>query len=264
MNKRLVIIFSSIVVAVMLVVLGAVILTVGNVQVVTNDEQGIYDMTNIVNESGIKRGTSIFAVDEEKATRNIEKSYPYAKVIKIERKFPNKVVIEMVNRSPVFCLPVNGQDDYILLDREFKVLEIVKKQDYDNALTLIKGCDYVCGDGENIQNLVGEYLDLSINPAYQTMHECLLAFEDYGDVNERFTAMVGSIEWVEQPSREIIVGTNLGIKMAFMLGTNKSIAEQLKLVYNKLNGLDNEVRESEMYIYMNTAGEVKISEKIEW
>ncbi len=69
--------------------------------------------------------------DEETA---IEKATPYVDVIKIERKFPNKAIIHIVERTPVFKIHNStfvGQ--YSVYDKNLKVLHVATVSQFYSA-----------------------------------------------------------------------------------------------------------------------------------
>ena len=48
---------------------------------------------------GIEKGDSIFLLDKEKIKNELEKKYEYLRVVSIETKFPNKIVIHSAERE---------------------------------------------------------------------------------------------------------------------------------------------------------------------
>ena len=101
MNKRLLGIFIAVAVAVVVIVVCCVMFLTGSVEVRTTDNLTLEDETvnAIITQSGIRKGESVFAIDESEAVNAVEKANPTLKVVDIERKFPNKVVIYIAERS---------------------------------------------------------------------------------------------------------------------------------------------------------------------
>ena len=94
MNKRLIIIFACIAIFVLTLVVGAVVFSVSDVNILLQSEENVsFDKAKILETSGIKKGQSVFTINSEKASADIEKQFPKLKVVKIERVFPNKVRI---------------------------------------------------------------------------------------------------------------------------------------------------------------------------
>ncbi|MDE6967052.1 MAG: FtsQ-type POTRA domain-containing protein, partial [Clostridia bacterium] len=126
MNKRLIIIFVCLALFVLTLVVGAVVFTVNDVDILLNSQENVaFDKAKILNISGIKKGQSVFTINSDKASANIEKQFPELKVIKIERSFPNKVRIHLDTRKAILKMKISNSDSYAVLDRELKIINIV-------------------------------------------------------------------------------------------------------------------------------------------
>ncbi|MDE7079749.1 MAG: FtsQ-type POTRA domain-containing protein [Clostridia bacterium] len=142
MHKRLWVILAVIASAVVLAVVLGTLFSIGGVDVNTtnNITLSAEQKSEIIELSQIKKGKNIFSVDEGIAIGNIELNQPTLKVISIERKFPNKVVIYVTNRTAVFsCRTEDGR--YAVLDREFKVIAFSNTE--NSSLTKLSGLDDV-------------------------------------------------------------------------------------------------------------------------
>lgn len=78
---------------------------------------------DIISTAGFKKGGSIFMLDKEKATQNIEKSYPEIKVVQIRTVSINKIQIVIKQREKMFYYAT--EENYYILDEECKILEIL-------------------------------------------------------------------------------------------------------------------------------------------
>ncbi len=261
MNKRLIIIFVSIAVIVLTLVLGAVIFTVNDVKIlVTGDSTVVLDKTGVINASGIKRGTSIFTIDEEEAQKNIEKSYPNTKVVTIERIFPSEIRINIIIRVPILSMKVAGTDKYLVLDREFKILEVVDSSVLaERDLVEINGYDIAIEDASTIDGLAGSFINTS-EDIKKVLHETVLALETYGNINERLCAFADSIT-VADSRNYIYVTTKFGVSLVVRLETTKTVIEQISLVYAKLDSIGDD-RVNPWFIFMDSNGEIKFDSVI--
>ena len=70
----------------------------------------------------IQTGESIFLVKKDEIASTLEKKYPYLRVVSIETKFPNKLVIHSSERESLFAIKISD-DDYAIVDELGKVLE---------------------------------------------------------------------------------------------------------------------------------------------
>ena len=70
----------------------------------------------------IETGESIFLVKKDNIASTLEKKYPYLRVVSIETKFPNKLVIHSSERESLYAIKITD-DDYAIVDELGKVLE---------------------------------------------------------------------------------------------------------------------------------------------
>ena len=123
-NKRLIILISIFAFLILIVVLCSTLFTVKNISVnwltTLPKEHVLIGKDGEMCES-IEKGGSIFLYDKESARVTLEEKYPYLNVVKIETKFPNKLVLHVADRQELFALKLNN-DCYAILDGTNKVL----------------------------------------------------------------------------------------------------------------------------------------------
>lgn len=145
MRKRLWLILGIIVGIAVISVMAYCVFSIGKVDVNTTIDIAVLsqeEKDEIIALSGIKKGKNIFAIDEDIAIENIEKSLPTLKVISIERTFPNGVYIYVTKRTPVFYMALSA-GEYAILDRELKIISI--QNSYDAQLTQLVGVNAEIG-----------------------------------------------------------------------------------------------------------------------
>jgi len=81
-----------------------------------------YNKEDIVSASKIKKGKNIVFAEYDNSEKRLEKEFPYAK-FNIVRVFPNRVIIYVYERTPVFRVLKNGF--WYIFDEDLKCLEIV-------------------------------------------------------------------------------------------------------------------------------------------
>lgn len=101
-NKKLIALLLVIITIVILVVVLSVVFTVRNVSAhnYVNDNDG-YSET-VAEASGIKKGSSIFFIDEDGVKKAVSKTLPQIDVITVERKFPDRVTLHYMLREKSF------------------------------------------------------------------------------------------------------------------------------------------------------------------
>ena len=90
----------------------------------------------IMDSAGIDYGGTVFFRNKSKYIKNLEKTYPYIKVVNIETRFPSTFVIHVAEREEVYA--VKKGESYYIVDDEFKILKIVDsfESDQTNAILL--------------------------------------------------------------------------------------------------------------------------------
>ena len=146
-KKRLVAMFISLCIIVTLCVLGGAVFVVRDVEVVRLE--GLENNTQITDKdiiatTRISYGKSIFAISESKVVSNIENTYPNIKVRGIERVFPNKIVINLIERVPMVAIKFKGQNDYLILDNNMCAIKKISVNEADieeklNKICVVKG-----------------------------------------------------------------------------------------------------------------------------
>lgn len=123
-NKRLIIVLCVLAFLTVLIVINSTLFTLQNISVnwLTSkcELTGVKDY-DIVGK--VSKGGSIFLVDKEEISENLEKKYPYLRVVSIETKFPNKIVIHSAEREALYAIKLSDSE-YAVLDEKGKVLSL--------------------------------------------------------------------------------------------------------------------------------------------
>ena len=259
MNKRLIIIFVCIAVFVLTLVVGAVVFTVSDVNILFQSDENIaFDKAKILETGGIKKGQSVFTFFWEQASEKIEKQFPKLKVIKIERVFPNKVRIHLDTRKAIFKMAIANTDSFAVLDREFKIIDIINdgSEVYgDDIVVPITGYSYAGGE-----NPLGDFIN-NDSPEVNSLKEILLSLESFEVVNERVPATFESIKIIDNT---IHIKSKLGITLVVRMGTNISAKLQCDGIYNVFYTMNGDDRQLPNYLYMNNNGDISNSAKLEF
>ena len=134
------------------------ILRVKEISVEISGENVIVE--DIVNFSRIKEGGSILSLNEIDAINRIESAYSdnSVKVEGIERVFPNKVVIYVKERTPIFAVKRKNTDKYVLTDIDFQMSRKVENNVDITSYIVVKGVEVdVSFDNDNFKILNGVF-----------------------------------------------------------------------------------------------------------
>lgn len=77
----------------------------------------------IIDASEIHYGRNLLFLDIHGYEQKLESAFPYIQVVKFQRQFPNKVVIYLAERIPVFRVEdPNIQNEWVVYDKDLKIL----------------------------------------------------------------------------------------------------------------------------------------------
>lgn len=122
-SKKLLVFLIMFVFIAVLVVLNSTLFTLQKINVTwmtsTFNLKNVTDVTfsSIVEE----KGDSIFLLDKKKIASDLEKKYPYLRIVGIETKFPNKINIYSAEREDLYAIKL-ADDNYAIVDDYGKVL----------------------------------------------------------------------------------------------------------------------------------------------
>ncbi len=126
-SKRLVGFLIILAFLTVLIVLNSTLFTLQSVSVnwltTKNEMVGIKD-SDIIDT--VTTGESIFLVDKDKISFDLEKEFPYLRVVGLETKFPNKLVVHTAERETLYAVAISddgGSKYYMILDEMGKVLK---------------------------------------------------------------------------------------------------------------------------------------------
>ncbi len=123
-SKKLIVFLSSLVFLTVLIVLNSTIFTLQKVSV--NWLTTKYELTYIKDYDiidNVSLGDSIFLVNKEGVASLLEKKYPYLRVVSIETKFPNHIVVHSAERENLYAVKLSD-NEYAVIDELGKVLNI--------------------------------------------------------------------------------------------------------------------------------------------
>ena len=136
-NKRLIIILAVLSLCTVVVVLTSTLFTMKSVSLHWLTETYMFkniDASTIIDSATMPYNESIFMVNKNKIIDELEKENPYLKVVSIETKFPNKLVVHIAERSEFFAIKLSDSE-YAIVDGECKVLKMVTEAYFSNDVS---------------------------------------------------------------------------------------------------------------------------------
>lgn len=132
-NKRLVAILCVLGFLTVLIIINSTLFTLQSVSInwltSKSNLQGVKDY-QIAEE--VELGQSIFLVNKSEVASTLEKANPYLRVVSIETKFPNKIVIHSAERESLYAIKLSDTE-YAVLDEMGKVLSITNGSVFDRV-----------------------------------------------------------------------------------------------------------------------------------
>ena len=89
---------------------------------VTGDTR--YTSEQLIKSTGVKQGDNMFFLDTKQIAADLKDEYPYLDTVKLCRKLPSTLQIEVNDRTAALSIEQNGK--YLILDMSGKVLEKTK------------------------------------------------------------------------------------------------------------------------------------------
>ena len=149
-KKRLLAMLFAVVIIVVIGVLAGVVFVVRDVDININDGEGMENeisVEDILEAANIQKGKSIFSISESKVVSNIESQFPTLRVKGVERVFPNKIIISLVERIPLIAIKFKDKNEYLVLDNNMCVItkiEYTSDEERDEKLKdycVVKGTE---------------------------------------------------------------------------------------------------------------------------
>ena len=243
MTKRAVIITSSVLVGILMaitILLGAVFRVREISAVYGNDFCYKAQVEDLLADSKLKKNTSIFDINRDKITQNIETNYPYARVDGVNLDSFTSVKIKLSNRAPLYYFAEN--EVCYILDEDCKVLESFTIQEYNNKNYQFIELNGVFSASQNIK--AGQFLNNQYSSVCSNLYRALYShamvevdnglgeFEAKYLEREDMCQILTSINFKQEYELngkvdKLVMATSYGVKM--------SIIEPQKDLDNKIN-----------------------------
>lgn len=242
---------SLLAIIVLLVVLSSTLFAVSSVKVSFESSKNVLasvDETEMASAANIKNGTNVFLLSKKKAKKTLEKAYPYLKVVNIETKFPNSVIIHVVERDEVFAFQT--EDKCFITDSELKVLRIVDGEYTSDKLNAIK----ISYDEQGAD--VGEFL--SVSDKYITLKSLEKSnYQNFSKEDGEFAlnVLLSTYKSLSIFDEKIVMQTFLGVKVCVYNPSYKQ-QEKLKMATIVIDGLTDQQKHQGIITISQSDGKV--------
>jgi hypothetical protein len=207
-----------------LAVLTSIVFRVSEVEVYWNNytDTGLVSTTRVRDAADI-HGNSIFRLRDAEIIRSIETEVPDVKVINIERKFPNRVVINAVKMIPLAYLSLTdtaggGPSRHLILNSELKITEVTLTEPLDLIRISLPNDDYFLSSDLTAGEGAGDYIRTSSGRFENTLREVFYAFERVDFREFDVIALLDAIIFFDE---RLIIRTAAGVRFE-LSGTNRT------------------------------------------
>lgn len=163
MNKKklLILIISPIAVILTAIILAFTLFGLSTVTINLKNDSSIFSseisQEKVIESGNFRKNSCVFFIDKQSHINLMEKNNPYLKVINIETKFPNNLIIHCLEREELYALKINDSK-FFIVDNEFKLLNIVGEFDSNSSNAILLGGEI---NIENKDAEIGEFISLS-------------------------------------------------------------------------------------------------------
>ncbi len=254
-NLRLVIILGIFVFLTLIIVLCSTVFTLSTVDLgwlsttkVLSDKSD----SQIIQSGEFEAGQSVFLIDKQKYTHNLEKNNPYLKVLGMEIRFPNKLKVTVSEREELYVLKVVNENSasgysYVYLDYELKVLKITDTQVVANqqnpAILTIQNLNYTINDFE-----LGEFAEMPVNDMLKSAGSMLTSA---GYTNKIYKALIKTIDVKYDVNSTMEIQTTYGLKLRLLnaqIDTSQKMLKALS-VYEYYHNTHPEIVAGDITVY---------------
>lgn len=170
--------------------------TVGNVKVT---------QALLTEKSGVNYGDNIFKVNIKKAKKQIQ-NIPYVETVKVKRKLPDIIIIEVEERKPLAA--ISAGEGFALIDGECRILEMVN----ETNVPVVTGIDVKIQDGK----FIGDE-----KPQFAVNFKKIINLLEENSIKNRITHYVvdedEKISFVIDSTKTIILGEETNIEYKLLL-----------------------------------------------
>ena len=207
----------------MVVVLSSTIFSLKSVEVkfLSSTENLTGQETQIVQSVKFRYGENLFFANKSKYVTKLEKANPYLRVVNIESIFPNKYVINAVERNECYVIKLSN-NKYAVTDEHMKVLKIqdVYQNNTANAIE-IKNSQLATQQVE-----AGDFFetnDYFLN-LFNSFREWKLSYAD-------LKAKISSIEVDYEKTDRLLINMRSGVQIVINSSSNQ-ISDKLNLAFS--------------------------------
>ena len=249
MSKRKIIIWGVIGLFIVLnIVMFGFVFRLKNQTVVVVGENLLHTEQEIINAAKLENGKSIFLLDKDKATQNIENEYADVKVIQIKTTGLRSIEIKVRARHKTYFVKFDSA--YFVLDEDLKVLTIHEGSEIPaewnlveiesslvNLSSTVKKCDFV-GSQQQKEMFYNLYVSVHTNTTISEKEPTHT--DSHANMGNIIKSVSYSVEGAKDGGKDniLLVKTENGVEFKIHQA-DKNLNQKFNFCYKLMNGLVN-------------------------
>ncbi|HEY8423998.1 MAG TPA: hypothetical protein VIL23_04490 [Clostridia bacterium] len=219
MKKKLIILFCILAFLALMITLNSAVFSVRSIKAVLKNADDPVLCQKIKDNVKIE-SRSIFFLDESKIIQNLSLSVPEAKILKIERKFPDKLVIHAAKRARIGYIKYDNV--YYIISEELTVIDIINARP-NNLIELLILDDVDMSAAEKGR-------ELEINDTAK--NDLINLFYCIKNIGEEYFKLVQKINYVRK-SGDFYLKTTSGV--VIHLSFSERLQEKVQIAFSLYN-----------------------------
>ena len=187
------------------------------------------EQTQIIKNVDFRYNESVFLSNKKVYISQIEKNCPYLQVVNIETQFPNKLVINAVQRQECYVIKLSATK-YVFLDKYLKVLKIATSYQNNNTNAIeIKNSGIT-----NQEIAVGDFLKTQDDYLTQIFNGFLEWTSDTLSTNARVEVLkerITNIELDYEKPNRLLVNMRSGVQIEID-NSKAQLSDKLNLAFS--------------------------------
>ena len=234
-NKKLIVLFSVLCALTLLVVFNSVLFSVRHVRAYCANVQNSAYAEQVLAAHGIKRAESIFFVNKKQVAAQVESKVPQVRVLNVEKKFPDRIYINYIEKSPYLRLYDVTNDKTYFCANDLRVMyaengnqTLWSGAENSEHWSGFRAINLVCDDSIPLMK-AGDTVAFSGASTAEVLKGICTAFERLGyyeQVIDLFTEW--DVSGLGAPSAVITLTMALGLKWE-IVSADRNLADKIRL-----------------------------------
>lgn len=199
-----------------------------NIETITVSGSKLHQSETVIEKSGIKTGDNLFRTNTDKAEERLIDAFGNIDAVKIARKFPSSLLIELTDAVPAYYMPDDA--GYTVISAGGRVLDKHLAKDQLSGGVLVKGID-----AEELK--LGSYTDKTKNQQFALLDQLDIAIKASSLNDLTYVNLENSVELSVCYQDRLLIKLGSPTDLTYKLNFARNVIET-KLAENDTGVLD--------------------------